>query len=266
MPRESPTKTKLKKIVETRQFTRTSREQVQASISQYMLTNSCSIGSGNFSKISGSDLGLLFHVTDEYFFEGSINRLCEQLADRPLSFRRHATVEIRRENLKSRSLLHLYLQLSKMNPPRLSVESCAATDFRHFNESWNMKWFIWWKCCFGMTPTAPPNRSNESSRDFLATPNPTTNSSHRVTSRGRDWAYPKAIWSPFRVRGKTWPGMSIESPSGPPCWSPVPRVRCTTTDASTWSITSPWIVSNAPEACWFCDELPDSSGEPGKPS
>ena len=87
MPRESPTKTKLKRIVENRQFPRTHRERIQSSISKYMLTNSNSISSGNFSKISGSDLGLLFHVTDEYFFDGSINRLCEQQADRPLSFR-----------------------------------------------------------------------------------------------------------------------------------------------------------------------------------
>jgi len=87
MPRESPTETKLKKILETRQFSRSGREAAQASISQYMLTNSESMSSGNFGKISGSDLGLLFHVTDEYFFEGTVNRLCEQQADRPLSFR-----------------------------------------------------------------------------------------------------------------------------------------------------------------------------------
>ena len=87
MPRESPTKTKLKNIVENRQFSRPGRERIQASISKYMLTNSCTISSSNFSKISGSDLGLLFHITDEYFFDGNINRLCEQQAHRPLSFR-----------------------------------------------------------------------------------------------------------------------------------------------------------------------------------
>ncbi len=87
MARESLTKTKLKKIVENREFSALKRNQIQASISQYMLTNSCSISSGNFSKISGQDLGLLFHVTDEHFFDGVVNQLCEQKADRPLSFR-----------------------------------------------------------------------------------------------------------------------------------------------------------------------------------
>ena len=87
MAGQSPTKTKLKKIVQNRQFSTTTRKQIQNSISQYMLTNSRSIGAGNFTEISGSDLGLLFHVIDEHFFEGSINRLCEQQADRPLSFR-----------------------------------------------------------------------------------------------------------------------------------------------------------------------------------
>lgn len=87
MPRENPTKTQLKHIVANRQFSASTRQRIQTAISQYMLTNSCSIGTGNFSKISGADLGLLFHITDEHFFEGSVNRLCEEIADRPLSFR-----------------------------------------------------------------------------------------------------------------------------------------------------------------------------------
>ncbi len=52
-----------------------------------MLANSRYVRSGNFQDICNSDLGMLFQITDEHFFEGCVGRLCESQADRPLSFR-----------------------------------------------------------------------------------------------------------------------------------------------------------------------------------
>jgi hypothetical protein len=52
-----------------------------------MLTNSRFVRRGNFKDICSSDLGLLFQITDEYFFDGEVARLCEQQAERPLTFR-----------------------------------------------------------------------------------------------------------------------------------------------------------------------------------
>ncbi|MEM7784344.1 MAG: hypothetical protein AAF939_19600 [Planctomycetota bacterium] len=59
----------------------------QQEIYQYVLSNSESIGRPNFQSISSADLGLLFQVTDEHFFDGMVSSLCEQVANRPLAFR-----------------------------------------------------------------------------------------------------------------------------------------------------------------------------------
>lgn len=119
MAAQSPTKTKLKKIVQDRQFSTIARKQIQNSISQYMLTNSRSIGAGNFTEISGSDLGLLFHVIDEHFFEGSVNRLCEQQANRPLSFR----LSTRMTSAGGMTTM----QTSRDRPPKIEFEIAIAT-------------------------------------------------------------------------------------------------------------------------------------------
>jgi hypothetical protein len=57
------------------------------SIYKHVLTNSKSIRGGNFKSISSEDLGMLFQVTDEHFFEGTVGRICERRACKPLSFR-----------------------------------------------------------------------------------------------------------------------------------------------------------------------------------
>lgn len=74
-------------IIQRRRFSRSQRVESAKSIYQYMLTNSRFIRTGNFNNICSSDLGLLFQITDEYFFEGESGRLCEHQADRPLAFR-----------------------------------------------------------------------------------------------------------------------------------------------------------------------------------
>lgn len=77
----------LSKIVQQRRFSRADRTEAFNAIYRFMLTNSRSVHVGNFSDICSSDLGLLFQITDEQFFDGEVGRLCESLAHRPLAFR-----------------------------------------------------------------------------------------------------------------------------------------------------------------------------------
>ena len=86
MPKLSP-KENLLKITRERHISPEERSKLTRLIYRHMLTNSRSIGSGNFRDVSNSDLGLLFQITDEQFFDGQISRVCEQRATRPLSFR-----------------------------------------------------------------------------------------------------------------------------------------------------------------------------------
>lgn len=86
MPKYS-SKENLLRIVRERQVPRADRTHSTGLIYQHMLTNSRSIRTGNFQEISNSDLGLLFQITDEHFFDGEVSRLCEERASRPLSFR-----------------------------------------------------------------------------------------------------------------------------------------------------------------------------------
>ena len=83
----SLTQKRLQNAVEQRKLSQTERDQTQASIYRYMLTNARCVHRGNFSKLCNSDLGLLFQITDEHFFEGDVGRLCEEKASRPLAFR-----------------------------------------------------------------------------------------------------------------------------------------------------------------------------------
>lgn len=63
------------------------RRQLQRQIYESMLRHSENIRAGHFVKISPADLGLMFHLVDEQFFEGNLGRQCEQVASQPLSFR-----------------------------------------------------------------------------------------------------------------------------------------------------------------------------------
>lgn len=69
------------------QLDRRQRLQRTREIHEYVLANSESITRPNFTTVSDADLGLLFHITDELFFQGSVGQLCEQKADAPLTFR-----------------------------------------------------------------------------------------------------------------------------------------------------------------------------------
>lgn len=82
-----PDRTQLLKIVRDRKLPPAQRQAIARSIYQYVLTNSETISRGNFDLISNADLGLLFQIIDEHYFDGEVSRLCEQRADRPLAFR-----------------------------------------------------------------------------------------------------------------------------------------------------------------------------------
>lgn len=83
----SPIQQNLSSIVRNRQFSNDARTRAVEAVYQYMRTNARSINRGNFSNLCSSDLGLLFQINDEYFFEGEVAKLCERTAYRPLSFR-----------------------------------------------------------------------------------------------------------------------------------------------------------------------------------
>lgn len=77
----------LLRIVRDRKIHESARADRLDSIYWYMQKNSKCIREGNFKDICSSDLGMLFQITDEEFFDGEVSRVCEQKAARPLSFR-----------------------------------------------------------------------------------------------------------------------------------------------------------------------------------
>ena len=59
----------------------------QREIREHLLLNSSSLVVENFSMISPADLGMLFQLTDECFFDGELSRFVEANFDKPLSLR-----------------------------------------------------------------------------------------------------------------------------------------------------------------------------------
>lgn len=68
-------------------FKKATQSLMQKEIREHLLLNSTNICSKNFGSIAPADLGTLFHVTDELFFQGEIGRFVEANFDRPLTFR-----------------------------------------------------------------------------------------------------------------------------------------------------------------------------------
>jgi hypothetical protein len=63
------------------------RKGMQQEVFQHVLLNSPHIKSPNFETLSPADLGLMFHVTDELFFEGLLSGFIERNFQKPLQFR-----------------------------------------------------------------------------------------------------------------------------------------------------------------------------------
>lgn len=77
----------LQQLVQTQTLSRDRQQRLSEEIYQHVIANSESITKPNFTSISPADLGLLFQINDELFFNGMVGRCCEQKAERPLSFR-----------------------------------------------------------------------------------------------------------------------------------------------------------------------------------
>ena len=77
----------LQHLVQTKTVARGDRQRLTDEIYQHIIANSESITRANFTSISAADLGLLFQINDELFFDGMVGRVCEEKAERPLSFR-----------------------------------------------------------------------------------------------------------------------------------------------------------------------------------
>ena len=89
-------------------------------IFRYVLANSESITRPNFTTVSDADLGLLFQITDELFFGGSVGQLCEQKADAPLVFR----LSTRMTNSGGTTTMH---RSGSRRSPKLEFEIAIAT-------------------------------------------------------------------------------------------------------------------------------------------
>jgi hypothetical protein len=77
----------LEHLVRSKTVSKINRERLSNEIFDHLIANSETITRPNFTTISAADLGLLFQISDELFFDGLVGRLCESKADRPLAFR-----------------------------------------------------------------------------------------------------------------------------------------------------------------------------------
>ena len=87
MKAEKQLRSDLKRIICNSPLRPETRKRKTDSVYRHVMSNSRSLSSGNFKTISSEDLGLMFQITDEQFFDGRVGQLCEVRADRPLSFR-----------------------------------------------------------------------------------------------------------------------------------------------------------------------------------
>ncbi|QEG23992.1 hypothetical protein [Mariniblastus fucicola] len=70
-----------------RRFPVSHQRAMQREIHEHLLLNSSNVRSVNFDVISAADLGMLFQLTDELFFDGTIGRFVESNFNKPLTFR-----------------------------------------------------------------------------------------------------------------------------------------------------------------------------------
>ena len=78
---------KFLKLLQTRTLDPQARQSMQDSVYQFITRNSPNISTGHFRTISNADLGMLFQINDECFFDGLLGGVCEQASCKPLSFR-----------------------------------------------------------------------------------------------------------------------------------------------------------------------------------
>jgi len=78
---------KLKHLLQQRKIQAPALREKQNAVFRFVLRNSPNISDGQFRTISNADLGLLFQITDEHFFDGMLGGICEQASSKPLSFR-----------------------------------------------------------------------------------------------------------------------------------------------------------------------------------
>lgn len=78
---------KLQQLIQQRKILAPARKEKQKAVYQFVLQNSPNINTGHFRTISNADLGLLFQITDEHFFDGMLGGICERISSKPLAFR-----------------------------------------------------------------------------------------------------------------------------------------------------------------------------------
>ena len=87
MSRQSKAQNELLRFIRSRKFAPARRKAMQSEVFEHLVLNSSNMRSGNFDVVSAADLGMLFCVTDELFFDGAITRYVETHVEKPLTFR-----------------------------------------------------------------------------------------------------------------------------------------------------------------------------------
>ena len=87
MPQASKTRQRFFRNVINRAVPKREMAARQKSIRDHLLLNSANVHVENFRVISPADLGMLFQLTDEFFFAGELGRFVEANFEKPLSFR-----------------------------------------------------------------------------------------------------------------------------------------------------------------------------------
>ncbi|MEL7497979.1 MAG: SprT-like family protein [Planctomycetota bacterium] len=77
----------LHSLIQQRKFDGDRQKKIASEIRDHLIANSRHIKQPNFAQISDGDLGDLFQLTDELCFDGYVGRVCESVADLPLTFR-----------------------------------------------------------------------------------------------------------------------------------------------------------------------------------
>lgn len=73
--------------IRSRNYSQSRCRAMQREVFQHALLNSPNMAGENFDSLSPADLGLMFYVTDELFFEGTLARFLESNFAKPLQFR-----------------------------------------------------------------------------------------------------------------------------------------------------------------------------------
>ncbi len=123
-------KTALAKIIRQPALEEADRIARSQRVFDHVLKNSGGIGKPDFQTISPADLGELFQITDELFFEGLVGTVCERTSVRPLSFR----LSTRMTSTGGMTTMQ-YLARKRNSPVEFEIAIATTPLFESFRDS-----------------------------------------------------------------------------------------------------------------------------------